>query len=162
MISRLYGPEAPSFLGSPYEGTPDNTVETVLHEWGHVVQLAGGALSPGEGEIGSDLVFEHLAGIPRYLAERNEIRTVAITVGVARALRLPIVLGPLVWSALKNSRLLGARDPGVVKRGLCEQGREDLFAKLATRAGRTPAVRRSVQSILDFLDREWSRSIGWW
>lgn len=150
LISGLYGPEAPSFPGSPYEGTPDNTVETVLHEWGHIVQLAGVALSPRKGEIGSVLAFEHLAALPSYLAERNEIRTVAITVGVARALRLPIVLGPLVWSALKNSRLLGAGEPGVAKRGLREQGREDLLAKLTTRAGRTPAVRRSVQQILDF------------
>lgn len=161
MILRLYGRHAPFFFGSPYEGTRDNKVETILHEWGHIAQIASWTIPLREGEVASDLAFEYLETAPSYLAERNEIRTVAIAVGVARALMLPIVLGPLAWSALQNSRLLGADDPGVERRKLHRSHeRQDFLERLAVRAGRTPVVRRCVQEILDLLDREWSKSMG--
>lgn len=162
LIVRLYGPYSPFFLGSPYEGTRDNTVEMILHEWGHIVQAMPWALALEEGETASDLMFDHLRRMPKYLAERNEIRAVAITVGVARALGLPIVLGPLAWSAVRNSQLMCDGDPAVIKRRLRPHERQDLFERLALRASRTPAVRRCVQDVLDLIDRRWAASVPWW
>lgn len=138
-------------------------MERILHEWGHAVQLACWALRPlREGWEVEVLVTEHLERQSGFLAERNEIRAIAITVGVARAVGLPITLGPLAWSAVQNSRLLCDGDPAVKRRRLRSHERTDLFERLASRAGRTPAVRRGVQEILDLLDREWPKATGWW
>ncbi len=118
---------APTFTGSAHEGQPYlDAVEVLLHELAHA-RLLG--IQPNSEEVN-----DRLKSLPRYLADRNEVRTVAVVLGVARRLRLrgfdPYMV---IWSGHRNFQLQ-----------TCDQTR---FEGLVLKAGRTVRVRQLVQEV---------------
>jgi hypothetical protein len=78
-IKRAYGPNIPSFLGSPHEGEPEDAAEIALHELSHA-QLLGIKL-PQPPEEKSELYYrveQRLDSLPRWLSDLNEIRAIAV------------------------------------------------------------------------------------
>lgn len=150
LVCRVYGPRLPSYFGSPFEGTRNDAFELVMHELAHFAQLPAVKFVPGRGERASDVAFDLLVKKGNVLADRHEVRAIAVTLMVARALRLPLERRSLVVSGARNSQLLNGFGPRP------RINREDDFERLVALATRTPAVRRATQTILDLLDREWA------
>lgn len=145
LLRRLYGPGIPRHKGSPYAGSPLDDAELVLHELAHATQIPGELpMRPGRMRPSWLSMTQDLKSIPRWLADRHEIRAVAITLGASRRLRLPLEWGCLVEAGAHNSYK-------AYKHML-------RFERCVERAERTLAVRRGVQQVLEIVDQAWSRA----
>ena len=147
LLRRLYGPQVPYFPSSPYVDTRWDPAELILHELAHATQLdrevliRRGGMGPSWERMNARLFEDDR----RALADRHEVRTIAIEIGVARRLRLPFDPARLLSSGGKNCRCWDlAKD---YKR----------FGRNVARASRTPAVWFGIQYVLDLLDAEWLR-----
>lgn len=146
LFQRIYGPKVSEFEGAPYQGTRFNHAELILHELAHATQVPG-EIPVRRGGMGPS--FERMQeylwrNSMRALADRHEMKAVAIAIGVVRRLRLPLARERLVSSGARNCRSWD----------LAKDHRR--FARDVERAENTPAVWFGVQYILDLLDAEWS------
>lgn len=83
--------------------------------------------------------------MPRVVADWHEVRAVAIVLGAARSLRLPLDRYPLVRAGKRNSF-----NPKLHKS-------RDMFDRRVSIVENTAAVRSRVQQVLDIIDRAWTR-----
>lgn len=148
LLCWVYGSPVPQYAGSPYQETKLDPVEIVLHELAHMTQIPG-LFPPELGNMAPtwDVMMDHLnKRVPKEVADEQEIRTIAIVLGAARSLRLPLSRYRLVASGARNSHLLHSD----VK----------TFDARVAQAEADRAVRCDVQRVLDLLDEVWQKMIS--
>lgn len=105
-VERAHGRPINTFLGSPHEGDPEDKAEIVLHEMAHA-QLLGLPLAYGKSgtwhlNVDVETTLKHW---PKWRADLNEVRTVAVELLVAERLGLTLRTAAIRDSGRKNSQL---------------------------------------------------------
>jgi hypothetical protein len=122
------------YLGSAYEGEPEDSIELALHEICHIFEL--GVVDEFDAEIfeyGSEpfhIVENHLEGLWQHQSDLHEIRTVAAECLLVESLGLE----------LDTTRIVKTAGPNLTLKKL-------QFVRLVELAKRTPKVQRIAEEI---------------
>lgn len=149
VLRKIYGPDRPSFFGSPHEGEVLDDGEIILHELAHQTLMpARFVFSPGHMANDYDTVSDYIDKLPRYQRDLHELRAISIELLVAKRLQLPLRRTSVTRAGFHNTALFKNLPitPGDECRG------ENRFTDAVARAQRTSKVQLRADIIMYLIE----------